>query len=360
MPTSLQRTFASLVLLTCTFLYTSAQDAQEPTGKILEVHSKRNPQPSIIALYRERFNGFWASGYPRLKDWKAPPTGDPIQALDFKAQLVGDKCELIISTLSGKRFGENVEPIARVSIADGDTVVVSELMKFGFDPVTVRLRSILTAVADVPFVTNPASGLRTEVSNIVATLPTFKIKFMNDSGKDIMAFDWYTEAGGKKLRSAIAQGRFGKALIEANGSYEMNINANRRDGDPNPVTMVIVSVVYRDGSVDGDRNSASTFLAFTEGRKKALEQIVPILQKEAEKTSGRTDLVSVKSKIDALTDGVSPSTAAGIAFEGTITELLDSLRKIDIQAGGKSDSELGSAFREITTSYREWLARMKQ
>lgn len=364
MPTVLFRSIIFLLLMSSVFALANAQDERNPTGKILEIHSGRQPRPSVIPLYREHNYGFWASGFPRLKDWKMPSGGDPVQAMDFRARLVGDKAEMTISLFSGKRFGENVEIIARVSISDGQTIEVTDLKKFGYEPITVKMLATSMAVADVPLVTNPAPQLRTTVSNIVATLPTFSVNFLNDSPKEILAFSWHTETDGRRLMSGLSQGRYGNALIDSGGTYEIKIKSNKRETDLNPVIMIIGAVIYRDGSIDGDPKAATSFLAFTEGRKKALEQIVPLLQKAAEKGPGRADIVSLIAKIDGLTDGGPrnngrPSTPLGIAFAGIVTETVGLLREADRDFTGKTDAELGTSLIKLAKFYSDWQTRMK-
>ena len=365
MPTVFLRCIVFLALVASTFVLVNAQIEQNPTGKILEIHSGRQPAQFIIALYRESNHGFWASGFPRLKDWKLPSTGDPVQAMDFRARLVGDKAELTISLFTGKRFGANVETVVSITITEGQTMEVPELKKYGFEPVMVKMLSTPTSVADVPLVNNPAPQLRTTVANIVATLPTFNIKFLNGSPKDIMAFEWHTETGGRPLLSSIAQGRYGNVLIEANGSYEMNIPASKRETDLGSVIMVIGAVIYRDGTIEGSPKSAASFLAFTEGRKKAVEEITALLEKAVEKKAGRADLASLISRVDSLDDSLPkangrPTSAAGIAFAAVVTEAVGFLRRADKDFAGKSDDDLASALADLTRFYAEWRTRNTQ
>jgi hypothetical protein len=365
MPTILFRFLVFLVLITSTFVLTNAQDRQEPSGKTLEIQSTRTPPPGNIALFWERSNGFWAPGFPRLKDWKMPSTGDPVQALEFKARLVGDKCELTISQFSGKRFGANIDILARVVVVEGETFVVSELKKYGFEPVTVKMVTTPIAVGDVPIVSNPSPRLRTTVNSVVATLPAFSIKFQNDSPKDVMAIEWHTETSGRILLSSISQGKYGKALIEANGSFERIIRTQKRETDLNPVTMAIGAVIYRDGSIDGDPKAASSFLAFTEGRNMALDKIVPLFDKAIEIRAGLGDLASLISDVDSLNDGSPrvngrPSTARGIAFNDVVTEAVGFLRRAEVDFAGKSDAEFAAALNDLAKFYREWQTRMKR
>ncbi len=351
-----------LILVTSGNYLAKGQDAA-PSGRILEITSGRMPRPDVIALHTDRPSGFWASGFPRTKDWKVPETGDPVHVLNFSGRLIGDRAELVISSFSGKRFDDIRENIATVMISEGETVVASDMKKFGFEPVTIRMLRTTTAIADVPMVSNPAPLLRTTVSTTVATLPTFKVSFLNESKKDVMAFAWHTEAGGRMLLSALRQGSFGKPLIESGGTYEINVRANQQDGPSNTVNFVIGAVIYKDGSIDGDPKAASTFLFFTEGRKNALNRIVPIFQKVLETDSSRIDIQGLIKLVDGLTDGSPlvkgrPSTAAGIAFSGVVSDALKSLRQLDSESAGRTDAEVREMVSEIATLYREWQSRM--
>lgn len=368
--------FRSLVILSAAIASLGSVNAQrsnsstEPSGKVIEIHSERFPKPALIALSSERSAGFWASGFPRLKDWQLPNPGDPIQVIDFHARLVGDQGQLVISLYRGKRFGEIIENIAHIVLSEGDTVVVSEMKKFGFEPVTVRMSRVSTTVADVPMVSNPAPLLRTTVSNVVSTLPVFKIRFLNESDKNIMAFDWHTETGGRGLLSGLAQGRYGRPLIEANGTYEMTLNAeNPYAENPyasgNIISMVIGAVIYEDGSIDGDAQRAANFLSFTDGRKKALDQLIPLLLKATEQRSQRSDIPALIAAVDALKDGGPKRNGrsvggVAIAFDGVITEALISLRKLNSESAGKTDEEVSLSLRQLTDFYRDWQSRMQK
>ncbi len=359
--------FCVLLILVVTLTgLASGQDSDlrlEPTGFVIEIHSNRPPGPVPIELRRDKSSGFWASGFPYLKDWKRSDTSEASQVLDFKANLIGDQGELVISLFRGKRFGEIIEKIARILISEGDTVVVSEMAKFGFEPITVKLLRKTTTVANVPLVSNPASLLRTTVIPIVSTLPKFYIKFHNETGKDIMAFDWHTEAGGRRLMTGLAQGKYGHVLIESSSSYEMNINARQNKGDTDLIKMVISAVIFKDGTVEGSTQAAETYFSFTEGRKKALDSLVPLLESASVGNSQRPDLAGLIARVDSLTDDFPKIdgniyTTVGIAFESVITEAMQNLRKIDSESVGKPDSEKMAKLNEVAKFFREWQSRM--
>jgi hypothetical protein len=154
-------------------------------------------------------------------------------------------------------------------------------------------------------------------------------------------------------------------LIDAGGIYEMNFPASKRPTDLNPIVLVIGAVVYRDGSIDGDAKFAAPFLAFTEGRKKALEQIVPLLQKNAANGTGRADLAQLIAKIDAVTDGGPrvngrPSGPVSIAFAAVVTDTVGFLRRVETDFAGKSDAEVVAALSDLAKFYAEWQTRMNQ
>lgn len=368
MPNSLVRVLVLSIMTIAAFGTARGQESnlsEGPSGKVIEIQSSRSPQPLLIVLSHDRRSGFWASGFTRLKDWKVPDTGDPIQAMDFRARLVGDHGELDISLFRGKRFGEITENVAHIVLSVGDTVIVSELKKFGFEPVTVKMSLVPTTIADVPLVSNPAPMLRTTVSNFVSTLPAFKVRFLNESKKDVAALAWYTVAGDKKLMSALAQAEYGKPLIEANGSYELNIRAENPDPSEDYISFVIGAVIYEDGTVEGDALQAANFFSFSEGRKKALGQLVPLLFKTAEQNSQSSDIPTLIAAVDNLTDGgprVSgrPRSPVGIAFAAVISEALESLRQLNSVSVGKPDVEVRRSLTQLAEFYRDWQNRMQK
>jgi hypothetical protein len=129
--------------------------------------------------------------------------------------------------------------------------------------------------------------------------------------------------------------------------------------------MVIGAVVYRDGSIDGDAAEAANYLAFEEGRKRALDRLVPMLEKAADSGLGSTNLLALIGKVDLITDGGPQingraSSAAGIAFEDVISDALVQLRKIGSNFDAPGGNENARALKDMASFYFEWHGRMKK
>lgn len=284
-----------------------------------------------------------------------PAGAEPIQAINISAQLAGDKAEVIVSVFRGRRFGEINEQVSRLLLAEGETASVTDLKKYGFKPITVKMLAVETSVANVPVVSNPSGSLKAFVSPAVSTVPSFEVRFANLSSKNIAAIAWHTEAGGWKLMSGLPQGKHGDALIMSGDEYEMSVKVGGIREPSDYVTFAIDAVIYSDGTFVGEDKEAAMFLSFTEGRKRALSAVIPILE-SATSDKERINLVGLIARIDSIGHGGEtkngrPATADGIAFEGVIREVVGDLRGLDAT---KANAELRKDFLGLTLFYKEW------
>lgn len=345
-----------------------ARAKDPPSGKIIQVISADSRPAAPIVLRTERSSGFWGSNFPRIKDWQQPANEQPAQVLNFEANLIGDKAEVIVSVFKGRRFGEIHEPVGTFILGEGESAKVSGITRYGFEPLTLKFIAVPNAIADVPLVSNPSASLRTIVSPIVATVPTINVKLINDSTKAIMALSWHTVAGKQIRMVATPQGRYGKPLIGANGGeYELAIPEERPGNFAGSLSFVIQAVIYEDGSVEGDASVGAGVMSGTRLRKQALTRLVPLLQAAAQARSEPLDLPALIAQVDAVTEGggtsetvVAKSRPIGGPFAAVISELLKKLRALDEQSAKTPAAAQRKALMDLATLYREWLERLSK
>lgn len=357
--------FVCLLVNTQSF-YVRPQDvkaALEPSGKVVEVYTDNQKPPSIISLRTNKETGFWGSNFPKIEGWRLPTGEDSVQVVNISAKLIETEAEVVVSVFKGKRFGEIVEVVARLTLSSGESAEVSELKKYGFQPIRIKMMTIGTITANVPLVSSPAPTLEVFVNPAVSTIPAFEVKLLNESGKSVIAIAWHTEGGGRRLLSSMPRGRYGEPLIKHGGEYVTRI----RDSNLNPslarTSLVIDTVIYDDGTFDGNPQNAATLLAFFEGERKALSKVVPLLREVGQADSQKLNLLGLITRIDAVTGDIEDkngqsTSAVRVSFDHIIQDLVDAVRKLDSNSAGKSDAVIRNDLMEVLRFYEEWLKKL--
>lgn len=332
-------------------------------GRVVEVSFAGSRPVSRIDITAGHPNGFWTSNLPRLDNWQQIQGADVIQAIKFLAQLAGDKAEITIFALKGKRFGEITEPIGSYTIGLGESVNVGEMKRFGFEPFTLKLTAADPMMAYMPNVDNPSRSLWVSVSPVESALPAFGLKFRNDTSKAILAIAFHSEAKGRPILSGMPQGQYGKPLMAPGGEYDTVMKTNGHDD----IRVVVDAVIYEDSSIEGDEAKGATFLAYRQGRKAALKKLMSILR-TASYSNGKLELAALIGRIDS--EATVPQNNANrvpgslasqerVAFEGVVKEMLVALRKLG-SMDDLSPAEVQRMFEEFVQFNQDWLDRLSK
>jgi len=304
----------------------------------------------------------------------------PIQAVYFQARLVGEKAELRVSVFSGSRFREKDELIATYTLGEGETVVVSELAKYGVVPTKIRMVSVEPSIANIPLVFNETKALSVELSHTIATLPTFVATVTNSSKKTVMGFVWHTMAGKKMLTSGMAGTRYAEPIMSPGKIYESQIRVEVRDPGAGDVTFHIDAVLFTDGSFEGDMQSAANIKAYSYGRKDILTKIVTFLKAANDGSTARPNVSELIAKIDSDKRDVAPEILEEFvrefpkdrnfrkqgdgrfkaAREAIVNEVIGGLKYVEQREASHSDDEVKKALVTLTQFFEQWLERVSK
>lgn len=176
------------------------------------------------------------------------------------------------------------------------------------------------------------------------------------------------------------QGKQGEPLIKANGSYELKQDLpplahpapQGYTPTPSPFQHIVIeSVVYEDGTYEGEAQPAATYLGFAAGRKTELERIVPVL--ESALTASQS-LEELRLQLTSLTYDVDDADVAALveafpqldrmrlkspietAIHGVRKELLDNLDRF--QKDPVPDRHLSRMVDAYADVYSDWLDRL--
>ncbi|MEJ7624533.1 MAG: hypothetical protein WKF34_11135 [Pyrinomonadaceae bacterium] len=349
---------AGLALILLITAGSAAQDAKQDEARdlVLEVIAAGDRPPSSIQLRRDRPAGFWTSGFPRSKPWRPSSPDDRHPVLNFEARVMEDTAELEISIFSGKRFREIVDVIGRYKIREGETVAVSEVVRFGYEPLSVRLVRSPLSVGQLPVADNRTRSIRVSISPVVSAIPQFRFELANDSSKPIAAVIIRTEVSGRKLSSGMPHGVHGAALIMPGQTFGQNLKNITPPGVAGQTNLVIAAAIFTDNSVDGDLDAGAQFLAAVAGRKRALMELIPMLDAVASRASNGVDwaglAVAVRATKAPYREDASREKSA---FNGVVIELSDAILKLSTRVPA---GEQLSTFSDLLKLYKEWLNRL--
>jgi hypothetical protein len=288
MMTKIRLTQAMLLLAVCAIAaagHVSAQEtASQPTRLALEVTYYPGRTPAYQAVKRE---GGWYGLFARI-DAQNTPRNAALRAVHVASYLEQDTVRVIISLLSGEKGPENKQQIAEYVIRETEKITVEELRQFGIQPFEIKLIRLAPTLGPVPDVVLKEIQSLLVVKSVAndSTLPSFQISLLNQSDKDVMALAVNVTTT-KRQMTSLPRGAEGKPLIEAGRVHELRVAAPLRAretmGGYEPFTLTnqrieITTVVFADGTFEGDPSAAAMFKSFRANEKAELLRLIPLLE----------------------------------------------------------------------------------
>lgn len=369
-------------------LFCLAQTDREnpkPSGLAVEIVFRKDAPPAYLSVPATEKGKSWSwfASFGRVADWQQPADSLPVRAVNFVVRREGKDVKVDVSVFTGHRFHEKEEFVTTLTMHENDKIIIKDLLKFGVEPFEIGVVKVTPMATVLPSV-KINSKLLTVVSiePNYSTLPSYKLTLANNSDKAVSAFTFEITINGKRMISGMPQGGEGNVLIEPGGILEKEFpNANQNvkvsDGQALPVQpnqlLTISTIIYKDGTFEGDQSNALRFLAFEAGRKMQIKRIIALLRtnekksnyaeiiKQAENLSTAIDEAIFSKFVAALSN--LPDTEksqlrgpAEIASQGTKTRFIDELK-----TAAKENSEMTSSKNWLAFNlerYRNWLARL--
>lgn len=375
-----------LFFLTLFCVTLPAQETQKTlvaSNLVLEVTYLKGNSPASqrIGENSASKNSAWYSLFGKIPNWQ-PKKGDfPVRAVNIVPYFEGNSVKIRVFVFIGENFRDKEVFVADVNIRENEKKAVTELTKFGVEPFELAIVQNALTTAFLPMVVNKTNSLQVMVEPNVSTLPSFKVKILNNSNKAVSACALETLAGERKLLSGMPQGRDGEALIAPNEIFE-TVFRNTLQGTKNEseqsLMLVISFVVFEDGSYEGDAPMAAQFLAFVVGRKILLKQAVPLWQKAFESKTPNESLVKLSEQLSALKMDVDENSlmeligefpslsdkdkgilriAIQSSIKGTKFDMLRALENFNANLN-KTDESAQMWLKESKERYENWLTRL--
>jgi len=233
----------------------------------------------------------WYELFPRVADWKPKPGEQPVAAVRVMPREENGVVTVKISVYRGRNH-EVEDPVTEVTLGTS-SVAVKELLNFGVAPFELRLVRAPSTVAELPAINNGTKSLVVSVEPALSTLPSFKVKVLNSSQKPVIGFSYRTSIKDQTKLIGMPQDRKGGVLIEPGATYELTLRyaltlMTESTGEVPPamtgLQLNILSVMFLDGTYEGNRIDAARFRGYKEGEKIQLARIVDLLKSSAAST----------------------------------------------------------------------------
>lgn len=319
----------SLILLCLLLVFPLAAAAQEtrsatePRGLAVQIQIPNGTPPSFLPVpaANARRSAMWTPRFERVPGFQPEPGTLPVKAVNIGAIEEGDAARVFVSLFVGVTSFEKELPVGSYLLRDGEHAVVKELAAFGVEP--FELTAVRPNVTAPPL---PAVSTRTTSLEVVgveptkSTLPSYKLSLRNLSNKNVVALQVEVYEGSRLRLSGSPHGQQGLALIPAGAVLETNVlgakdtTMTRTGFEPAspPYQMIVVStLVFEDGSFEGDPSHALRINARRAGERIQLERAVAALKRTLD-APGLTapDAVAMLIKnVSALDDKVPPGVA---------------------------------------------------
>ncbi len=344
--------------------------AATETIPALLMEIKYNPTlpPNFLDVrgVNEKPTWMWMTRFMNIPGWEKPAGELPIWAVRVEPQFNGETVDVRVSVLKG-RGTEREDLVGKYQLGIGEPRTIQKLESFGIQPF-----ELLVKRANLPLPPPPAIDLRVSsievlrVDREAAPMPAYWIKVRNSGTKRIDVLTIKVVNGA----SAMLQGEEGRGLIEPGQTYERYVPVAKpvQDGAgyvpavTDAITIMIETVVYSDGTFEGDKSVACNFESFSNGRRYFLTQVIPVL----EAATGLSPS-AVKEKLNAMvfssasefTSKCKSNWSAEVSAKSMRAELLRELEKI-ITTRPKPPVDFEVWLKSTTTRYSEWLARYEE
>jgi hypothetical protein len=273
-PFLLRRTAALLLGIILLGVSAGAQRALPPRDTVLHITFPGESHPAIGLGFKGGFNH---TLIPRaqLTVIDADTAGD-FTGVDLLAQLVGNAINIRLSIVypeksKAERLSseliDNRTQSQSFMLHEGESVRLVELVQSGIEPFELAVRVATPRElkpGEGPRIINNTTAL--EVARIDGHLDSYVIAIRNASGKNVVAYAMFTGKTGYGANRS----QQGAPVIAAEAIREIDLDRGLADRDG----ITISSVVFDDGTFEGDPAFAARFLARAEGLRIEAPQVL--------------------------------------------------------------------------------------
>jgi hypothetical protein len=256
------------------------------------------------------------AGSNRIPSWKAPANMLSVSAVKFAAIMEGEAVRVKVSVLLGQ-YHDKEKTVATYLMRENETISTQELSGFGAVPFNIKVVKLKPWSGVPPAITNKSRSLEVVSVEGQATLfPAFKVTVKNTSSKNVIALDINVSVpkGGPLLSRP--QAVEGKSLIDPGALYDFFARSGdggemAREGyEPQPPTGIVInSVMFADGTYEGELGPALDQFAIVAGNSAQLPRVLGLLDAALE--ADGSGVRNLRTQISALPDDIEATAMEG-------------------------------------------------
>jgi hypothetical protein len=315
-------------------------------------------------------------------------SGRPILSkIAVHAEQTGELWSVKVAIGAGEFYDAGDQQIAAFTLRTNERADVGEAARFGLGPFRVGVVKVLSQDASKPRITFKTQSISVEKLEVNALPEPYHLFLKNNSDKDVLAIQYNTYKDQQFLHLNWLELPQPRPLIKAGDVYRFEVlSQDRTCADPDGYRPVqsnrieIATVVFVDGSYEGDAGLAALVRGNALGNKKDLERVVATLSNlGADGTPGpellifhlkylseELDEVADPALVDALQNGLPPMgqnsvTALTNFIRSGQHEIKTSLLRDAQQLEAMNKTQKPEAVREwcahTIEKYKQWLAR---
>lgn len=334
----------------------------------------------------------WYGRFRRIASWQPPAGSLPVKAVNIVSRVEGNVVKVKVSVYDGERFDDKEEFVGEYVARENEKNSALGLTQFGVEPFEIQLVRVAPISSGLPLVENKTSSVTVlAIEANSTTLPSFKLSLRNLSNKTVSALAIRVMVDGKMQLSSLPHDPEAKPLIKPGEIYTTNepgAHATHRTPNgyapdsPPAQTILIATVVFDDGSYEGEAAPAAEYRAFAKGRKTQLARLIPLLQNalDAPASNAQTAIEKLNTQLSTANEEVESVTleelqkefpelngkaksglrnALQIAIYGVRKRALDDLNKFAYNSAQASNDKAFRAWLSATKErYEAWLARL--
>ena len=386
------------LMLALPFAAAAAQEKQTPTergGLAVQIKFTGRAAPAFLPVppANAKRSAVSTPIFDRVAGFQPEPGTPPVRAVNISSRAEGDAARVEVSLFVGFQYNDKEVQVASYLLREGERVMAKELAAFGVEPFEMAAVRPNIAAPILPSVSTRTVSL--EVVGLEpnkSTIPSYKLSLRNISNKNITALQVDVFEGNRLRLTGSPHGEKGLPLIPSGAVLETNVLGAKdttmtrfgyEPASPPFQTIVVTTLVFEDGSFEGDPGPALRINARRAGERIQLKRAVATL-KETVEISGLTapDAIAMLIQgISALSEEVTPAVAekliAGSQTAGQ-TERLASLMstiqfsmhqvkkylldEIETFQNSHQRAPEEKEFREwltaTTDKYKRWLSRL--
>lgn len=365
----------------------SSGEKPKPTGLTLEITFYKGKPPLYMTIAESQATARWSwcGSFEVLPNFKTSAERPPVQAVKFIPYLENESVKIKVRVFTGKKSFENEEDVAVYTLRENERASVKELTNFGVAPFEIAVLRVAPSVSALPAIENKTTSLQvTGLEPNFSTLPSYKLTVLNASNKTISAFTVETMVDGRVKLSAMPQNLHNEPLIEAGKTYVRDWSSPLEykqpvDGQiPKPASkpvIVISSVIFDDGTYEGDAFRASQFRAMSLGRKLQVKQLIALIESNENNFADYSfanfsgQITKLETKIDEqefaalLKQFPSLTEKEKLTLRDIVEGVLDDV-KDDFMNGTKKyrqtleSNDARHFLKGLKEQYQKWLARL--